>query len=148
MKREFTGRDMAMILVGGFAIVIAVNLLMATLATRGFGGVVVQNSYVASQKFNQWLETAREQEGLGWSADIRRQDDGRLAIATGGVPAGALVTARLRRPLGEPESRDLAFAATGDGAYIAADPIPDGRWIARVTIESGADRWTDEVRIE
>ncbi len=32
MKSEFTGRHMAAVLVGGFGIVIAVNLSMATLA--------------------------------------------------------------------------------------------------------------------
>jgi nitrogen fixation protein FixH len=43
---------MAMILVAFFAVVIAVNLLMARLAISTFGGVVVENSYVASQHFN------------------------------------------------------------------------------------------------
>ena len=37
MKREFTGKHAAAIIVTGFAIIIAVNLFMATLAVRGFG---------------------------------------------------------------------------------------------------------------
>ena len=40
--REFTGRDMALVLVGGFGIVVAVNFFMASLATGGFHGVVVE----------------------------------------------------------------------------------------------------------
>ena len=40
MQRPFTGKHMAAILVGGFAIVIAVNFYMASLAVGGFGGVV------------------------------------------------------------------------------------------------------------
>ena len=64
MKREFTGKHSAAIIVSGFAIIIAVNLFMATLAVRGFGGVIVENSYVASQEFNDWLDAAEEQKAL------------------------------------------------------------------------------------
>ena len=64
--RPFTGWHMTAILVAGFAVVIAVNMAMATIAVRSFGGTVVENSYVASQKFNGWLAQARAQEKLGW----------------------------------------------------------------------------------
>lgn len=148
MKREFTGRHMTAVLVGGFGIVIAVNLFMATLATRGFGGVVVENSYVASQKFNGWLDEARQQETLGWSAELERQDDGTLAIMSQGVPAGAEVTAQLRRPLGQAEITEMEFAEIAPGVRVSREIVGTGRWIARVTIVSGDDSWTREVRIE
>jgi len=148
MKQEFTGRHMAMILVGGFGIVMAVNFYMASLATRGFGGVVVENSYVASQKFNGWLDDARAQEELGWSADVSRDADGRLRATVAGTPAGADISAQLRRPLGRPETRDVALLGSRNDTYVSGTPIPDGRWIARVTIRSGNDRWTKEMRLE
>ena len=44
MTRRFTGYHMTAILLAFFGIVVAVNLVMATLATRTFGGVVVENS--------------------------------------------------------------------------------------------------------
>ena len=50
MTRKFTGWHMTAILVGFFAIVISVNLFMARAAIGSFGGVVVDNSYVASQR--------------------------------------------------------------------------------------------------
>ena len=53
---EFTGRHMAMILVTFFGIVIAVNITMARYASSTFGGLVVDNIYVASLNFNGWLE--------------------------------------------------------------------------------------------
>src|SRR3546814_10033574 len=64
--RRFTGWHMTAILIAFFAAVIAVNMLMATVAVRSFGGTVVENSYVASQKFNGWLAQARAQRRLGW----------------------------------------------------------------------------------
>lgn len=47
----FNGRHMTAILVAFFAVVIAVNVLMARFIICTFGGVVVENSYVASQHF-------------------------------------------------------------------------------------------------
>ncbi|MGE0776676.1 MAG: FixH family protein, partial [Sphingomonadaceae bacterium] len=55
MTRSFTGRHMAIILIAFFGVVIAVNFYMARMAIGTFGGTVVDNSYVASQRFNGWL---------------------------------------------------------------------------------------------
>lgn len=148
MKGEFTGRHMAMVVVSGFGVIIAINLVMATLAVRGFGGVVVENSYVASQEFNGWLDAAREQDALGWAADLERQPDDRLRLSTTGVPAGSKITARLRRPLGRPETIDLPFAAVAPDSYLSRTPVPSGRWIVRIGIVSGDRRWVQEARIE
>src|SRR3546814_16112365 len=64
----------------------AVNFLMASLATSTFSGVVVENSYVASQHFNRWLDEAAQEKALGWKVDVQRRTDGRLALALTGVP--------------------------------------------------------------
>jgi len=55
MTGRFTGWHMTFILVSFFAVVIAVNLTMAHFASSTFGGLVVENSYVASQKYDGWL---------------------------------------------------------------------------------------------
>ncbi|WP_454598467.1 FixH family protein [Qipengyuania sp. SM2507] len=148
MKREFTGRHMTAVLVGGFGIVVAVNLYMASLATQGFGGVVVKNSYVASQKFNSWLDAAREQETLGWSASVERGADGRVLVTTQGVPAGVTVAAELRRPLGAAEITGLDFEASGSGVFVSTTPVAEGRWIVRVAIANAERQWAGESRIE
>ncbi|WP_299308130.1 FixH family protein [uncultured Croceicoccus sp.] len=148
MTREFTGRHMSVILIAGFGIVMAVNFTMATLAMRGFGGVVVDNSYVASQKFNGWLETARAQDALSWEVAVVRAGDGRMVVTTAGVPAGARVSAALRRPLGDPAAFDIAFAGAGPGAFVSTRPVPPGRWIARVSVFAGGEEWTREMRFE
>ena len=144
MRREFTGKHMAMVMVGGFGIVIAVNFYMASLAVSGFGGVVVKNSYVASQKFNGWLEEAREGESLGYSAEMERDDAGRLLVKTQGVPDTALLSARIRRPLGEPTDTSLVFERVGEDLYRSTALLDRGRWIARLSIDSAAGRWVTE----
>ena len=144
---EFTGRHMALVLVGGFAIVAAVNFYMASLAVGGFHGVVVENSYVASQKFNTWLAEAEKARALGWEVRPGRGEDGHVIIETANVPAGARVEAELRRPLGEKQFDSLVFDPGRDGRYRSRAPLDAGRWLMRLTITAGDDVWTGESEV-
>ncbi|HET9398451.1 MAG TPA: FixH family protein [Sphingomicrobium sp.] len=81
MNGSFSGRHMTAILVAFFGVVIAVNFTMALFATRTFGGVVVENSYVASQKYNGWLDAARRQEQLGWAIEPGLDGRRRVTVA-------------------------------------------------------------------
>ncbi len=138
MKRPFTGRHITAIIVGFFAVVIAVNILMATLAVRTFGGTVVDNSYVASQGYNSWLAEAKKQQELGWRADISRTAPGHVHVNVHipqGTSAGIRVTGSAIRPLGDTPERTLDFRHDGSG-FLSTHPLPDGRWLVRVTIAS------------
>lgn len=135
MIGRFTGWHMTAIMVGFFAVVVTVNLVMATLATRTFGGTVVDNSYVASQRFNQWLAEARAQDRLGWTIRIARADGGRLVVALGapsGPLSGARITGAAHHPLGRAPDLALSFAPAGNGTYLSAENLPQGRWTVRV----------------
>ena len=147
MTKNFTGKHMFLILFVGFGVVVAVNFGMAALASRSFSGVVVENSYVASQDFNEWLEAAEMQESLGWNAQVSRDPSGRLLVATDGVPAGATVRAEIRRPLGEHETSSIDLAESEAGRFLSADALPSGRWIVRLMIEAGDDRYAIEEQI-
>lgn len=143
-KGEFTGRHMAIIMAAGFGIVIAVNATMASLAIGGFHGVVVENSYVASQKFNTWLEEAEQARALGWQVRPERGLDGHVLLRTEGVPAGTSFAAALRRPLGEKAFADLTFRPLGDGVWRSDQPIAPGRWLIRLSADAGAAQWAEE----
>ncbi|KUO53838.1 MAG: hypothetical protein APF78_03235 [Sphingomonadales bacterium BRH_c3] len=144
MRREFTGRHMLIVLVAGFGVVVAVNFFMASLAARGFSGVVVENSYVASQHFNGWLAQAERQQALGWEAKLARAEDGRLRVETSGVPASATLRADIRRPLGDPELAELELVPDGTDAFTTPEPVADGRWIIRLYIDAGGQEWRRE----
>ena len=145
----FTGRHITMILVAFFAVVIAVNLLMANYAISTFGGVVVENSYVASQNFNKWLDEAQREKALGWTAEAKRMDDGRLAIRLIGAPAqGVALSADARHPLGRIPDQMLRFQRQADGSFVSNQALPAGRWRLRIEASAGAgadaQRWRTE----
>lgn len=133
--RPFTGRHMAAIMIAFFGVVIAVNLFMARQASATFGGVVVQNSYVASQHFNRWLDEAAAEQALGWKAEATRAADGKLSLAFEG-PATAAITATARHPLGRMPDRTLRFAPQGGGAFLSTEALPAGRWRLRIEARS------------
>lgn len=146
MTRKFTGYHMLGILVAFFGTVIAVNLTMATLASSTFGGIQVQNSYVASQEFNGWLAQAEEQEKLGWEVDSSWMGNGRLLVTASGPGAAAQVSATARHPLGQMPDLALAFDRAGDGSFVSQEKLPPGRWIVRLHIVDGASEWRREDR--
>ncbi len=141
----FTGKHFTAIIVAFFAVVIGVNLLMARLASSTFGGVVVENSYVASQEFNTWLEQARKEKALGWTAEVIRLRDGRLSVLLAKAPsAGVTLSAVARHPLGQTPDQALQFSRQADGRFVSKRALPPGRWRVRFEAAAAELRWRTE----
>jgi nitrogen fixation protein FixH len=147
-KKAFTGRHMALVFIGGFGVVIAVNLLMASVAVGSFHGTVVDNSYVASQNYNGWLAKAEASRALGWQAFPTRRADGRVVLETIAVPAGAAITAEAERPLGTRETASLTFADQGGGRWLSNEAVAEGRWKLRIAIRAKALEWAGESELK
>lgn len=132
MNGSFSGRHMTAILLAFFGVVIAVNVTMALFATRTFGGVVVENSYVASQKYNGWLEAARRQEQLGWA--IEPGLDGRRRVTVAINVDGVQVAGFARHPLGREPDVPLTFVNRR-----SVEALPQGRWAVHLLVRRGRD---------
>lgn len=143
-SRGFTGWHAAAMLVAFFGVVIAVNVYMARLASTTFGGIVVDNSYVASQHFNRWLDEAKIEQALGWKAKATLAKDGHIHLTLAGAPAEVKVTAIARHPLGHLGDRDLAFRRTAQGEYISIEALPATRWRLRIEAQGGSTIWRGE----
>lgn len=140
MRRRFTGRHMLTIMLAFFGVVVAVNFTMATLAARTFGGTVVDNSYVASQRFNTWLAEGKAQERLGWTAMLGLDDARRIEVSVrdaAALLAGAELQAVARHPLGRAPDVALSFRSAGEGAYVSRSALPPGRWVVHLEIRHG-----------
>lgn len=147
-SRRFTGRHMTLILVAFFGVVIAVNLVMARFATGTFGGVVVENSYVASQEFNTWLAEARDEKALGWTVVTAWRPDGRLSVTAKGPGTAAVMTGVARHPLGRMPDVSLSFVADGKGGFVSQQAVPDGRWTLRLELKDGDRLWRREEALQ
>lgn len=128
-KKEFrlTGWHALAIFGGAFTVIIGVNIALAVNAVRTFPGLETDNSYVASQTFDQ---RRAAQEALGWTIDARL-DEGKLTLSITDedgrpVQAGKL-TATVGRPTNTTEDRVPEFAFNGH-AYVAYEDLRPGNW--------------------
>jgi nitrogen fixation protein FixH len=152
MKGEFTGRHMLMIMVAFFGLVIAVNILLAVKSVETFSGLVVNNSYVASQTFDKDTDKL--------AADAAMDVHPELSIAHGMVhlklatAAGQPIEAQnLHLTLGHAVSAStdqaLVFASLGMGEFEAKANLTGGYWQGQltVTLPDGA-AWERAVRLK
>lgn len=146
MNQRFTGYHATAILVGFFAVVIAVNLTMARLATSTFGGALAENGYVASQDYNRWIAESAAQDRLGWDV-AARVEGGRLILDTKGV-SHAVANVVAEHPLGLVDDRTILMTVAGASRLRSAEPMPAGRWKLRITLHQGnaEARYLREVR--
>ena len=139
MTRPFTGRHMAMIMIAFFGVVVGVNFTMARLAIGSFGGTVVDNSYVASQKYNDWLAKARQQAALGWTPTVST-DAARHVVVSVATASGTLDDARISatatHPVGALPPVKLTFAQFGQ-VLRSREPLAGRRWLIRLYVAHG-----------
>lgn len=137
--RPFTGRHMLVVVGLFFGTIIAVNVVMATLAVRTFPGLNARNGYVASQTYNLLLDDAAAQAERGWRSKVE-VPDGRLRLTLrdrGGAPLrGLAVTALAGRPASAAADRVVQLRPTRDG-YEAADTLAAGRWLLEIEAHEG-----------
>ncbi|RRH93284.1 cytochrome oxidase [Mesorhizobium tamadayense] len=150
-SREFTGRHMLATILAFFGVVIGVNLTMATLASKSWTGLVVENTYVASQQFNRKAEEGRAQAALGWT--------GRLTIAGGEVryslsdAAGKPVPLHgvkvlFRHPAYETEDKTVTLGLASGQEFAAQHTPKGGVWIVEIDADAGlAEPYRDVRRI-
>ncbi len=114
-----------------FGVIIAVNLTMAVFATKSWTGLVVKNSYVASQAFNRELEQAKVQAARGWTGDITYSKGAVVLSLTdkAGQPV-VLDTSivQIGRPAFEQADHRVVMVHQGNGVYHAKDTLDPGIW--------------------
>jgi nitrogen fixation protein FixH len=122
-----------------FGTIITVNIALAIFATGTFPGLVVKNSYVASQNYNALLAEAQVQAESGIKAQLSAKAgvlEFRLADASGAPLRLLAVAAHAGRPASNRDDRAIAFTETGE-YYRAESALPAGRWIVDVEARDG-----------
>lgn len=132
---RFTGWHMLAIMVAFFGIIIAVNFFMAAMASKSWTGLVVKNSYVASQRLNEELNAARKQKEAGWRTEVVFGEGiFTLAVSDRNGVAADLEEASLfvGRPAFEQQDRELALERTKRGEYTTRTQLAPGEWALRI----------------
>lgn len=148
---QFTGTHMAFIMVAFFAVIIAVNLLMANFATRSWTGLVVKNSYVASQGFNDVVAAKRRQDAMGWRGEYAMSGGSvsyRISGRSGDPAAVNSIELTFRRPTFEADDHTVALSLRSPGEFGAEHRLADGTWVINVSADAGTDvPWHDSFRV-
>ncbi len=133
---KFTGKHMLIVMLSFFGVIIAVNLTMATLATKSWTGLVVKNGYIASQHFNKNQKAQEDLVAAGWNSELL-YEDGTFILSlkkNSTALANCQVTGLLNRPVHENANQHLFFTYKASetnkvsGDYLAYTPLKPGRW--------------------
>ncbi len=149
-ERVLTGRAVLAIAVIAFLVMLAPNVILAVTAARTFSGVVVEDSYVASQDFDR-LKAA--QLALGWNVALRHDARTlRLEItdAAGHVVRPATLAVRVGRPTTTRQDAAVALVETPAG-YAGTAPLARGNWrveIAATAADGTAFRQSRDIWVD
>ena len=135
ITRQFTGWHMVAVMVLFFGTVIGVNLTLAWFANKSWTGLVVKNSYVAGQTYNEELQKAREQAALGYTARLTANDsilEFTFHDKEGSPILADRVEIKLGRPADDVDDHLVVLEYAGAGRYAASGLTP-GLWQADVT---------------
>ena len=135
----FTGRKFLIIIVLFFLVIIGANMAMLYAALQSWGGLVVKNSYIASQSFNADSARSAAQPIRQWAVAFDAAEDGLRVVvqdASGAAVEGLGLSAVVGRPTHEREDVALSFQAVGGGVYRADHVLAPGAWRAQLTVQS------------
>jgi nitrogen fixation protein FixH len=147
-RQGFTGGHMLALMGAFFGVVIAVNMTIATLARTSWTGLVVPNSYVASQGFNARLKEARAQALLGWTPSVTlAAGELRFMLTQDGRRVGlAGAEALVHRPVSGTQDRVVELAPTSDGDLAAPLDLEPGVWIVETHARTSDGRAYRDIR--
>jgi len=136
--KPLTGRKVLIIFLAFFGVVTAVNIVFTYYATSTFPGLVVKNSYVASQEYDALRDA---QNALGWHAGAGLED-GVLTVAIrdhDNAPVhGLTVSAVIGHPSTTEGERVVDLLAEGD-VYTAHPDLPKGIWRVEIHAQGGPE---------
>ncbi|SMC82732.1 FixH family protein [Rhizobium sp. RU36D] len=138
----FTGWHMLAVMVAFFGVIISVNMLMAYYATSTWSGLVVKNTYVASQEFNGKAAGIRAMLATGIRGTLT-VENGEIAYALtledGKAVEADAVTAHFKRPVGEHQDFIAPLLPAADGRYAARHEVLPGDWIVEIMAMKGGE---------
>ncbi len=155
MAREWTGRDILLVLVATFGVVVGVNVYFIVQAERTYPGQDVDHPYLQGVEFNRTLAARARQAALGWTATVAGalSPDGTaritvtLADRDGKPVTNEDLSGLLRHPMDEQRDRAIVLRETAPGIYTGhVAHVRAGRWDVVITRKSEKEAPFEAVR--
>ncbi|WP_068318051.1 FixH family protein [Polycladidibacter hongkongensis] len=136
--KRITGRHVLLCFLAFFGVIFAMNGLMMYLAIGSFPGLEVKSSYAVSQRYNDEIAIAKQQNAANWQVDLATsyQADAslvlnvQLASSEGAPQSGREVVINLHRPGTDVDDRRMNLSEGASGAYSGVIPnVDSGNWI-------------------
>lgn len=156
LGRPWTGKTVLIALLSAFVVIFGANFALIYAALSTLHGEEVENSYDASQIYNQRIAAARAQDELGWKVDVTtRQENGGVRVVAdirdrdGQIVPGLAVNAKFVHPIDRFSDRDAPLANDG-GEYEGFAPnLHAGKWTLDLEARLNGDRkFFSENRLE
>jgi nitrogen fixation protein FixH len=147
MSRRNAYRWIPWTFVGGLAVVVAVNGVLAYFAIVSSTGLVTEQPFERGNDYNRVLDAAAAQDALGWRGAVHFAPSGdsggalaaELTDRSGRPLSGLSVTARLVRPVEPLPDLVVPLAEIGGGRYAAVTAVSrPGQWDVQVVARQGA----------
>lgn len=143
-KAPMRGGHVLAILIGFFAVIVAVDGFMIYRAVTTFGGVETPDAYRKGVTYNEAIARDEKQALLGWEDDVKvvgsphrlqvlLRDNGKEAVA------GKRIVATVGRPATDRQDVIVTLAETAPGLYEAVLPAAaEGAWIVDLSAYNDA----------
>lgn len=149
-ERELRGHHVLLMFIAFFGCIIIVNVTMGIIASKTWTGLVVKNTYVASQEFNDGLLAAKKQAALGFRVKIAYEqnqfvfslEDRNQKL----VPIRDLKV-KVGRPAFEQKDQVVSEFESRQGRYVAKVKLAPGPWDVVVTGQTDSGPYRIETRL-
>jgi nitrogen fixation protein FixH len=150
------GSHVLAIVVGFFAVVVAIDVSFAVLAYRTDPGQVVEKPYEAGLAFNADIARREHERSLGWRAKVTTElgpvGSRRLVVAVSDAAEAPVARLKLAGDLARPATaaghRRVVFVETHPGRYEASGPDVPGVWDLTIRNEAaGAAPFEAQARL-
>jgi nitrogen fixation protein FixH len=145
--RPLSGRNVLLMLIGFFGVMLLVNFVMATYAVKTFSGLDSDNPYDTGLAYNREIAAAKAQAALGWAVELTRTPDGAATQLTASVKdrdgqpvPGLDVSMHFFYPATRKLDREVAASPVAEGVYAAAAVLQPGRWDVEVDFKRNGER--------
>lgn len=139
----FTGWHMLGAMMLFFGTIISVNFYMAWQATHTWSGLVVPNTYIASQQFNGKVAEAKALAASGVLGKLTIADGEiryQISYPHGDPVAADTLTLHFRRPVGEHQDFEVTLEPMGSGLFAIPRDVHPGTWIVEADASDAGER--------